>query len=103
MCRMIFISIMLYDFPCIIFPVVKSSRVAISNNLQWEDYFRILTCYLLIRIHNYNDSRFTLLASNSLRIDDVGRDDKGIYQCLVSDSRGSVQASGELKLGGNNK
>jgi len=44
--------------------------------------------------------RFVLLASNSLKIDRVERDDKGIYQCLVSNIRGSVQAAGELKLGG---
>lgn len=49
---------------------------------------------------NYDNFRFTLLASNSLKIDGVERDDKGIYQCLVSNAKGSVQAAGELKLGG---
>ncbi|KAL7024043.1 hypothetical protein ACKWTF_012881 [Chironomus riparius] len=44
-------------------------------------------------------SKFTLTSPNSLHINDVGRDDKGIYQCLVTTPRSSIQAAGELKLG----
>jgi hypothetical protein len=61
-----------------------------------------LAHFLASATHNESNQRYALVASNSLRINDVGRDDKGIYQCLVSNAQSSVQASGELKLGGNN-
>ncbi|XP_076062140.1 Down syndrome cell adhesion molecule 1 isoform X8 [Oratosquilla oratoria] len=35
-----------------------------------------------------------------LRIDSVGRDDKGMYQCFVRNDQESAQATAELKLGG---
>ncbi len=35
-----------------------------------------------------------------LRIDQVRRDDKGMYQCFVRNDQESAQASAELKLGG---
>jgi Down syndrome cell adhesion protein len=44
--------------------------------------------------------RLSFIGTNSLRIDNVGREDRGMYQCIVSDGRESVQASSELKLGG---
>ena len=35
-----------------------------------------------------------------LRIDQVRREDKGMYQCFVRNDQESAQASAELKLGG---
>lgn len=49
----------------------------------------------------FHVSRFTLVSPNSLFINDIGKDDRGAYQCIVSTNRGSAQAAGELKLGGN--
>lgn len=37
---------------------------------------------------------------NSLLIKNVGRRDRGVYQCLVKNQQGSAQAMAELKLGG---
>ena len=35
-----------------------------------------------------------------LRIEQVRREDKGMYQCFVRNDQESAQASAELKLGG---
>ena len=35
-----------------------------------------------------------------LRINSVGREDKGMYQCFVRNDQESAQATAELKLGG---
>lgn len=35
-----------------------------------------------------------------LRIDTVGREDKGMYQCFVRNDQESAQGTAELKLGG---
>lgn len=35
-----------------------------------------------------------------LRIPNVGRDDKGMYQCFVRNDQESAQGEAELKLGG---
>ena len=43
--------------------------------------------------------RLTFLTPESIRIDNVSRENKGLYQCLISSGRNSVQATGELKLG----
>ncbi|KAM8702920.1 hypothetical protein ACLKA7_005290 [Drosophila subpalustris] len=43
------------------------------------------------------DIRF--LSKNSLLIQNVGRRDRGVYQCLVENQRASAQAMAELKLG----
>lgn len=37
---------------------------------------------------------------NVLRIEQVRREDKGMYQCFVRNDQESAQASAELKLGG---
>ncbi|XP_073816744.1 Down syndrome cell adhesion molecule 3 isoform X3 [Musca autumnalis] len=39
------------------------------------------------------------LAKNSLMITNVGRRDRGVYQCLVENQKSSAQAMAELKLG----
>lgn len=41
-----------------------------------------------------------LLTPTSLAIYNIGRSDKGMYQCLVTNQGGSAQAMAELKLGG---
>lgn len=41
-----------------------------------------------------------LLTSNSLAVYGVGRSDKGMYQCLVTNKGSSAQGMAELKLGG---
>lgn len=43
--------------------------------------------------------RSTFLTPESIRIDNVSRENKGLYQCLISSGKTSVQATGELKLG----
>ncbi len=45
--------------------------------------------------------RIKLLTPVSLAVNNVGRNDKGIYQCSVTNKRNSAQAMAELKLGGN--
>lgn len=45
-------------------------------------------------------ARVKLLTPYSLAIYDVGRRDKGMYQCLVTNKESSAQAVAELKLGG---
>lgn len=45
--------------------------------------------------------RIKLLTPVSLAVNNVGRNDRGIYQCLVTNKRNSAQAMAELKLGGN--
>lgn len=44
--------------------------------------------------------RVKLLTPTSLAVYRVGRDDKGMYQCSVTNKRSSAQAMAELKLGG---
>lgn len=44
--------------------------------------------------------RIKMLTPDSLMVDKVGRNDKGIYQCLVTNKRNSAQSMAELKLGG---
>lgn len=44
--------------------------------------------------------RVKLLTPYSLAVYDVGRHDKGMYQCLVTGKESSAQAVAELKLGG---
>lgn len=44
--------------------------------------------------------RIKLLTPYSLAVYDVGRRDKGMYQCLVTNKESSAQAVAELKLGG---
>ena len=39
-------------------------------------------------------------SDNVLRIEQVRREDKGMYQCFVRNDQESAQASAELKLGG---
>ena len=43
-----------------------------------------------------------MLSKTSIMVQNVGRRDKGIYQCLVGNWKGSTQAMAELKLGGKN-
>lgn len=45
--------------------------------------------------------RIKLLTPISLAVNNVGRNDKGIYQCSVTNKRNSAQGMAELKLGGN--
>lgn len=40
------------------------------------------------------------LSKSSLLVQNVGRRDRGVYQCLVENQRASAQAMAELKLGG---
>ena len=35
-----------------------------------------------------------------MRIESVGRDDKGMYQCFIRNDQESAQSTAELKLGG---
>lgn len=44
--------------------------------------------------------RIKLLTPVSLAVENVGRDDKGSYQCLITSKKNSAQAIAELKLGG---
>lgn len=44
--------------------------------------------------------RIKLLTPHSLAVYDVGRRDRGMYQCLVANKESSAQAVAELKLGG---
>lgn len=44
--------------------------------------------------------RIKLLTSTSLLVNKIGRDDRGMYQCSVTNKRSSAQAMAELKLGG---
>ena len=46
-----------------------------------------------------SDSRITMLTAKSLMIVSVQRQDKGMYQCLVSNDRENAQASAQLSLG----
>lgn len=45
-------------------------------------------------------SSLRFLAKTSLVIENVGRRDRGVYQCLVENQKSSAQAMAELKLGG---
>lgn len=44
--------------------------------------------------------RHALLAPNSLAVNHITKEDRGLYQCLVNNVKSSAQASAELKLGG---
>lgn len=52
--------------------------------------------FFLLLLHH----RIKLLTPHSLAVYDVGRRDKGMYQCLVTNKDSSAQAVAELKLGG---
>ncbi|XP_058830387.1 cell adhesion molecule Dscam2 isoform X2 [Topomyia yanbarensis] len=43
--------------------------------------------------------RITFISAVMLKIEKINKDDDGIYQCIVSNSRNSAQASAELKIG----
>uniref|UniRef100_A0A336KKP0 CSON012059 protein n=1 Tax=Culicoides sonorensis TaxID=179676 RepID=A0A336KKP0_CULSO len=45
------------------------------------------------------DQKHVLLAPNSLAVNHVTKEDRGLYQCLVNNVKLSAQASSELKLG----
>nr|XP_053651853.1 cell adhesion molecule Dscam2-like [Cherax quadricarinatus] len=44
--------------------------------------------------------RVRLVGQRTVVVDDVRREDRGMYQCLVSNLEGSAQGSAQLKLGG---
>lgn len=60
----------------------------------FEHYILEILWYCLI----YFSVQF--LSMNSLLVKNVGRRDRGVYQCLVKNQQGSAQAMAELKLGG---
>lgn len=49
---------------------------------------------------SFHPRSLRFLAKNSLMITNVGRRDRGVYQCLVENQKSSAQAMAELKLGG---
>lgn len=55
---------------------------------------------LLIVCFLYRHNRVELLTPNSLAVYKVGRHDKGMYQCLATNTDSSAQAMAELRLGG---
>lgn len=60
----------------------------------------VCVCVLALFLSFPIRCRFKLLTPYSLAIYDVGRRDKGMYQCLVANKESSAQAVAELKLGG---
>lgn len=56
----------------------------------------LCVAHLFLSIH----LRAKLLTPYSLAVYDVGRRDRGMYQCLVTNRESSAQAVAELKLGG---
>lgn len=64
-------------------------------------YSLSFSLFLFIYLFRYGPfGRIKLLTSTSLVVNRVGRDDKGMYQCSVTNKRSSAQAMAELKLGG---
>lgn len=60
-----------------------------------------LFCFFFIYLFRSGPfGRIKLLTPTSLVVNRVGRDDKGMYQCSVTNKRSSAQAMAELKLGG---
>lgn len=44
--------------------------------------------------------RVSIISSTVLKIDNIGKEDRGVYQCIVSNARSSAEASAELNIGG---
>lgn len=44
--------------------------------------------------------RVRVVGQRSVVVEGVRREDRGMYQCLVSNLQGSAQGSAQLKLGG---
>lgn len=60
----------------------------------------INVCHYWFLFFFFFHHRIKLLTPHSLAVYDVGRRDKGMYQCLVTNKESSAQAIAELKLGG---
>ena len=61
------------------------------NSIEW--YHNAKPLYFL-------DNRIRLINKNILIITKVQRQDRGVYQCIVSNDKDSIQASTLLDLGG---
>nr|XP_027204712.1 Down syndrome cell adhesion molecule-like protein 1 homolog [Dermatophagoides pteronyssinus] len=78
----------------------------IDYHIRWYHNTRLLTTMMIPSttkstsiIQENKDSRIRLLEHDRiLQIRNVGRDDKGMFQCIVSNEFESVQASGELSM-----
>lgn len=73
-----------------------SSFSAINQNLFLFSFIQFF--FLCVSIQS--SLRIKLLTPTSLAVYNVGRSDKGMYQCLVTNKGSSAQAMAELKLGG---
>lgn len=75
-------------------------RIAPGIRRTFCTSFVILFLFSLFLFRYGRFGRIKLLTPTSLAVYRVGRDDKGMYQCSVTNKRSSAQAMAELKLGG---
>lgn len=59
-----------------------------------------MTCAVIFVLFFSDIARAKLLTPYSLAIYDVGRRDRGMYQCMIVGKESSAQAVAELRLGG---
>lgn len=94
------IGISMNNFGIFLISASSKSPFRVAHESHYPPCLCLCVCVLALFLSISIRCRFKLLTPYSLAIYDVGRRDKGMYQCLVANKESSAQAVAELKLGG---